>query len=319
MELTMKFKSQINKLNNFMLKHTSSNQKLINIAIKDLIKSGGKRLRPILTILTAKYGNFEEKKILKIASALELLHMATLVHDDIIDNAKIRRGEITTQKKLGKNIAVFIGDYLLSSSLGLFFNHLSQHSLQRLNKIVKLICEGEVKQYQGKYNLNLSVTDYIRRIRRKTALLFGLSTYIGAYESEIRGNTLHQFYNFGLELGMAFQIQDDILDFTGEQKKIGKKVGQDLATGIYTIPIIYLLKNRTHSDTAINILKKDELTTDDIEKITRMVKSTSVLDKSKKLSQNFLNKAQQHLNQLPTSKTKENFKFILDYQLKREK
>lgn len=319
MKFTTRFKPLINQLNNFMINHTYSHQNLINIAIKDLIKGGGKRLRPILTILTAKSGEYKEKKIIKIASALELLHMATLVHDDIIDEAKIRRGELTAQKKLGKNIAVFVGDYLLSSSLSLFINQLSQHSLQKLNKIVKLICEGEISQYQGKYNLKLSVTDYIQRIRRKTALLFGLSSYIGAYESKIRGNTLHHFYNFGLELGMVFQIQDDILDFIGKQEKAGKKAGQDLVTGIYTLPIIYLLKNKTFSRKTKNILARDQLNKNDINEVTQMVKSSSALDESKKLGQKFLSKAQQHFNHLPTNKVKKDFEFIMDYQLKRKK
>lgn len=218
-----KFVKFRNQLNEFMLEYCYSSRNIINTAVEDLIMGGGKRLRPIMFFWAARFGNFEKDKFLSIAAGIELLHMATLVHDDIIDEAKLRRGEITAQERFGKNVAVFVGDYLLTKSNDLFSQNLSRHCLKRLNRTVGLICEGEIAQYEEKYNIDIEMKDYFRRIRRKTALLFAISTYMGAYEAGLRDKKLSLLYNFALEMGMTFQIQDDLLDFVGKEEKTGKK------------------------------------------------------------------------------------------------
>ena len=127
--------------------------------------------------------------------------MATLVHDDIIDEARLRRGRITAQEKFGNDVAVFVGDFLLTKSYSLFVDNLSQHSLVKLNKVVKMVCIGEIRQYEEKYDLDLSLIDYFKRIRRKTALLFAISAYIGAYEAGVRGKGYFNFINLPLRWG----------------------------------------------------------------------------------------------------------------------
>lgn len=312
-----RFSLLIGNLNNLLISHCRSKNPVINIAIEDLIRGGGKRLRPILMLLAGKFGDFNEQKMLELAAGLELLHMATLVHDDIIDEAKLRRGEKTAQAKFGPNIAVFVGDYLLTRSYLMFSRYLSRHSLNRLNKIVKLICEGEINQYQEKYNYNLTVIDYLKRIRKKTALLFGTSTYIGAYESGVRKKELYHLYKFGLELGMAFQVQDDLLDFIGSEDKTGKKVGQDLKAGIYTLPLIYLLDS-AHAQKIKKMLSKGTLSEDEVELISDLTCQEGCLEKSRKLEQQFLDKAMTHLDSLPDIKIKDDLRYIIDWQLKRE-
>ncbi len=318
MQMEEKFQTLIGQLNKCILEQTNSRQELVNLAIEDLVSGGGKRIRPILTILAGRFGDFQERKMLKLASSLELLHMASLVHDDIIDEAEIRRGRDSAQSKFGKKVAVFIGDFLLSKSYDVLARKLSRNSLHRLNKIVRLICEGEISQFEEKFDFNVSVSDYLRRIRRKTALLFGLSTYIGAYESGLRGTLLHNIYNLGLEMGMTFQIQDDILDFTGNEKDTGKKVGRDLASGIYTLPVIYLLMDEELDKQTREILSKGELSDSDLISIDKLIKKGNCIEKSKVLSKKYLDKACRHLDKLPDISAKKDMEYIIDFQLNRE-
>lgn len=303
-----------------MKKHCESRRDLLNTAITDLINGGGKRLRPIMFNIAAGFGNYNKDKIIKLASGIELLHMATLVHDDIIDEGKLRRGRETAQHRFGKNIAVFVGDYLLAKSYKLFSDNLSRKGLSRLNKTVHLICEGEIDQFQEKYNYHVSVRDYLKRIRRKTALFFGLSTYLGAYESGLRGKLLYHLYKFGLELGMAFQIQDDLLDFTGNEEKTGKKIGQDMAAGIYTLPVICLLEDNNYQGEARRLFRWDGFAEKDIIKqITGMVREGNSLNRSKTMEERFLARAEKHLKFLPADKTRDDLYYIVDQQSSREK
>ncbi|MFW6022083.1 MAG: polyprenyl synthetase family protein [Halanaerobiaceae bacterium] len=316
-----RFQPIIDELNNFILDYCQTKRTILNITVDDLIKGGGKRLRPVLLMLAGGFGDgsSNSKKLLPLAAGIELLHMATLVHDDIIDEAKLRRGQITAQERFGKNVAVFVGDYLLTKSYSLLSENLSKHTLLKLNKIVRLVCVGEIDQFEEKFDINITIKNYLRRIRRKTALLFAISTYIGGYESGVRAKHLHLLYNFALEMGMAFQIRDDLLDFTGDEIKTGKKVGQDLSAGIYTLPVICLLRDNDHKDNIACILKKETLKSEDIMKISQMVKESTALDDSKEIARKFLKKSMDNLEQLPQIKAKTDIKYIVDRQLKRQK
>lgn len=314
-----RFQSIVYKLNDFMLSHCRSRRIILDTAINDLINGGGKRLRPILLILSGQFGNGDEKKMLSIAAGIELLHMATLVHDDIIDEAKLRRGQMTAQEKFGKNLAVFVGDFLLSKAYTLFADYLSRESLSRLNKVVKLVCIGEIDQFDGKYKTELTLTGYLKRIRRKTALLFALSSYIGAYETGVRDRNLHYLSKFAMEMGMIFQIQDDLLDFTGKELKIGKEVGQDLTAGIYTLPIILLLKKGSYKERASYLLSKGYIGDKEICEIQELLLESGTLADSKNIAERFFKRALKYLDRLPENKVKEDLKYILDSQLTRRR
>ncbi len=251
------YKKIVNKLDSHIRDKTISNRPMINHAVDDLIKGGGKKLRPFLMFLAASFGDYDKKVILDLASGLEILHMASLVHDDIIDDAELRRGQKTAQKRFGKKEAVFIGDFLLTKTFDILFDHLDKDTLKKISKNVRLICEGEIEQAEKAFDFKINIKDYFKRIRHKTALLFALSSYLGAYVSGIRGKRLNTLYKLGLEIGMAFQIQDDILDFEGEEKQTGKKLAQDLREGIVTLPVILLLKKDKYKEKYKFLLETD--------------------------------------------------------------
>ena len=310
----------IAEMDQYMLEHTKTGSTLITESVHNLIHAGGKRIRPLLANLSAKFGEYDREKMIKIGAGLELLHMATLVHDDIIDEGEKRRGEETVQKKYGQDRAVFVGDFLYSSSYEIFTQVLSRPSLLRLTRVVNYICQGEVRQHQNRFQYDLTLRDYLRRIRRKTALFISLATYLGARESSIsRG--LNNFYKLGLEIGMAFQIQDDILDFSGAEEILGKKICQDIFSGIYTLPLIYLLQSEEHRESLISILSRHDFSSSDISDILALVKKAGTLEKSRKLGQKFTDRAEDQLNKIDSLYTGTDavqvIRKIINYQLER--
>lgn len=242
------YKKIVKKIDKHIEEVTFSKRPMINDAVSDLIEGGGKKLRPFLMFLAASFGDYDKEVLLDLGTGIEILHMASLVHDDIIDNADLRRGQQTAQRKFGKKEAVFIGDFLLTKTFDILFDHLDSSALKRMSKNVRLLCEGEVEQAEKRFDFKIDIKDYFRRIRHKTALLFALSSYLGAYVSDIRGERLNILYKLGLEIGMAFQIQDDILDFEGEEEETGKKLAQDLREGVVTLPVILLLRKAEYRD-----------------------------------------------------------------------
>jgi len=311
------YKKMVKEIDENIVRLTSSHRKLINEAITDLVNGGGKRLRPVLMLISASFGNYDKEKLLNLAAGLEILHMASLIHDDIIDDANLRRGQITTQERFGKNTAVFIGDFLLTKTFSVFIDHLDEKVLAKMNKIVRLLCEGEVEQEEKRFDFSIDLTDYLRRIRRKTALLFALSTFLGAYQSGKRGKSLHQFYKLGLELGMAFQIQDDILDFTGDEVRTGKKSGQDLLSGVVTIPVIYMLDKNEYRQKAIPLLEKDILSYEDVNQLMDLCRASGSIEESQELLKRFIDRVLYYFEPLPETKVKKRLQKIIDFQLER--
>ncbi|TDO83386.1 heptaprenyl diphosphate synthase [Halanaerobium saccharolyticum] len=305
------------ELNENIIKITKSKRPIINQAVEDLINGGGKKLRPFLMFLAASFGDYDKEKLLQLGSGIELLHMASLVHDDIIDNAALRRGKKTAQKRFGKKEAVFIGDFLLSRTFDIFFEYLDKKTLRKMNKNVRLLCEGEIEQSEKRFDFQIGIRDYYRRIRHKTALLFALSSYLGAYVSGIRGRRLNILYKLGLEIGMAFQIQDDLLDFEGNEKETGKLLAQDLKEGVITLPVILLL-NKDKYKNKYEVYNKTILNDKVVNEIIADVKSSGVLEESRDILHLFISRVKKYLVQLPDNKAKKKLKKLIEVQVERK-
>ncbi|MFP4371720.1 MAG: polyprenyl synthetase family protein [Halanaerobium sp.] len=305
------------ELNENIIEISKSKRKIINQAVEDLINGGGKKLRPFLMFLAASFGDYDKQKLLELGSGIEILHMASLLHDDIIDNADLRRGRETAQKKFGKKEAVFIGDFLLSRTFDVFFEHLDKDVLKKMNKNIRLLCEGEIEQSEKRFDLQVGIKDYYRRIRHKTALLFALSSYLGAYVSGIRGRKLNILYKLGLEIGMAFQIQDDLLDFEGDEKNTGKILAQDLKEGIITLPVILLL-NKSKYKNKYAAYNKESLDDEVINDIIADIKSSGVLEESREILLIFIKRVKKYMSQLPDNKAKKKLKKLIKVQVERK-
>uniref|UniRef100_UPI0035A03712 polyprenyl synthetase family protein n=1 Tax=Jeotgalibaca porci TaxID=1868793 RepID=UPI0035A03712 len=210
--------------------------------IKEMLFSGGKLLRPAYSLLFSELSKERNpERARAVAAALEVLHMATLVHDDVIDESAKRRGQETLNSAYGNRIAVYTGDYLFTLCFRLLQDHAdSARELDLDTKGMEKILLGELNQMDRKYDSNMRMRDYLNQIQGKTAQLFALSCYSGAYNSPYA----RQAYQIGSNIGMAFQITDDILDFASDDSKTGKPILQDVKNGIYTAPVLYAKMKR---------------------------------------------------------------------------
>ena len=207
-----------------------------------LLLSGGKRLRPAMTILAAKSGDYDRSRVFPAALAVETLHAATLAHDDIVDGAILRRGEPTVSDRHGVNMAVYTGDYLFAKSLLLMAESgLEPERTEWVAKAVLAMCEGEMAQYLGRYEI-ASIPQYLRRIARKTGLLFSAACAIGGKAGRLADADTKRMARFGFRFGMAFQIRDDLLDMAMDESLAGKPVERDLIDGIATLPVLFALR-----------------------------------------------------------------------------
>lgn len=290
-------------MNNFegvFLKFLSSKNGLLNSALGSLATAGGKRLRPALTIASAHFGEYNDDEIMRIASSIEILHMATLIHDDIIDEAETRRGAVTIHQQHGINIAIFAGDYLFSKAFSILSIEENKNLLIHIASVIKMVCEGEIEQYNSRFSKEVSVYRYLRRIRSKTALLFMLSCELGASVSHCSQEIVNQLKRFGLFLGMAFQIRDDILDYIGDESKVGKPIGNDLKDGIYTLPLIYAMNN--DNDGRIRgMLENHPYNVDDI---VKLVIKYGGIDYAENMLDRYTVKAKSNLSKLPDNEFK---------------
>ncbi len=300
------------KLDEKIIALTDSSSALIKNAVVDLVQAGGKRLRPLLVFLSTAE-NFNQDKILDIACGVEILHMATLVHDDVIDGAKLRRKNLTVSEKYGLTVAVLVGDFLLNRSFSVLSANLSEDVLLCLHKVEKVICQGEIRQYQNKFNLELSIADYLQQIGRKTAYLFAFCCLAGARESNLPGSIVNNLYKMGFKLGMAYQIRDDILDIKGSTEKRGEDLCNDLKSGVITLPLIYLMKQGSYREKINSLIREDKVVGDtEIKEIYYLVKNSDAVEKSKSLAYRYLEQASSHLEETPSTESREHLFALLD-------
>ena len=210
-----------------------------------IVKTSGKRIRPALSILTGEALGDVQSSHLRLGVVLELIHMATLVHDDIIDGADTRRAQPTSNSKWGNALSVLLGDALFAHAMteATMFDDL--HICRRIGQAAREVCEGEVIQTQRRFDLGLSRQDYFRIIEMKTAALFAAATELAGYLSGAGEESCARLRNFGLKLGTAYQIYDDCIDLVGQESAIGKTLGTDLKKGKLTLPILNLLDSAT--------------------------------------------------------------------------
>ncbi|MBT4669189.1 MAG: octaprenyl diphosphate synthase [Candidatus Ruthia sp.] len=253
----------------------SSNVALINQMSGYIIGAGGKRLRPLLLLLCARATNYQGEQHQLMAVVIELIHTATLLHDDIVDESAIRRGKNTANEVWGNAPSVLVGDFLYSRAFEMMVEPGSMKIMQILSKATNEIAQGEVLQLLNCQNSALTEAEYYQVIERKTAVLFQAATQIGGMLSEIDSNQEQALKDYGLHLGNAFQIIDDVLDYESDSDTMGKEVGDDLAEGKTTLPMIYALANTSGSDKQ---LLEEAINNADNSKITQVVQILQSVD-----------------------------------------
>src|SRR5690625_194294 len=281
-----------------------------------LLRAGGKRIRPVFVLLSSQFGNYEQNKeeIKTVAIALELIHMATLVHDDVVDDSFLRRGKPTVKHLYGNRVAMYTGDYMLARALEVITTIKDPKVHRLLSKTLVQVVEGEIAQIEDKYNLDQSLREYLRRIKRKTALLIATSCKLGAIASKTTMKQANQLYRYGYNVGMSFQIIDDILDFTASPKELGKPTGSDLIQGNITLPVFYAMNDaQFYDDLKVIFTQQKEMNEHDIEYILTRLKKTDAIEQSYQLSNLYLHKSLKEMKKLPNHRAKRTLQMIASY------
>lgn len=245
--------------------------------LDDAVKMGGKMLRPKLLLLAGQFGPEPEasrERLCKLAAMVELIHTASLIHDDVIDDAPSRRGELSLQRKYGKDAAVYAGDYLMSRMCQVIAREEMNKSGVILAETVEAMCAGEINQSLCRYKTDVTVSDYLKSIHGKTTALFMACCRIGATESGCDEETADRLERFGESLGILFQLRDDLLDFTSDTRTMGKEVLKDFQDGIYTMPVLFSILWPEGRNLLLPIMEenaKRRLTQEEIGQVVRLV------------------------------------------------
>jgi heptaprenyl diphosphate synthase len=273
-----------------------------------LLKAGGKRIRPVFVLLGGKWGKYDLKKLKSVAVPLELIHMATLVHDDVVDDADKRRGSDTVRSKWDNRVAMYTGDYILGRALSIA-TELSNPEIHRiLSKAIVEMCKGEIEQVRDLNNWQQGLRTYLRRIKRKTALLIAISCQLGAVAGEASRERVRIMYHYGYNVGMAFQITDDILDFTGTEQQLGKPAGSDLRQGNITLPALYSAMVGPERDRFQTWIRRGTLS-EHVDEAIELIRGSEGIRFAQGLAERYLARACAALADLPENDTK---KSLLD-------
>lgn len=255
----------------------------------DLFAAGGKRIRPALVLLAAKCGRYDLQKLTPAAIAVELTHAATLVHDDVIDRAQVRRGRPTVAAQLGDEPAIVVGDFYFAKAYEQAAFTDSPEVVAILARAVMDICAGEVRQQAIRYRYDTGIEEYMRRIEAKTATLLAACCDIGALLGDIDGRRRSALRDYGRLLGLAFQIADDVLDYQGSEDEIGKPIGHDIAEGFATLPLMLAMEDAAIAPEISRLLHSGrELSNAEAQQIVDLVRASRgperALERARELS-----------------------------------
>ena len=291
--------TSVNKLIEVSL---SSDVPLINQLGQYIINTGGKRLRPALVILSSKIFSYQGSQHINLAAIIELIHTATLLHDDVVDASILRRGQKTANQRWGNEASVLVGDFVYSRAFQMMVNVDSLRIMQILSEATNTIAEGEVQQLINRNKSETSENNYLNVIRNKTAKLFEAAAQLGAVISNKTAKEEKAMATYGRHLGTAFQLIDDVLDYSSSESELGKNIGNDLSQGNPTLPLLYAMWNGDKNQAKIirNSIANGGLK--NIELIKDAINSTGAISYTAKIAYQESELAINALNQLPSSK-----------------
>jgi octaprenyl-diphosphate synthase len=300
---------------------TVSPNKIISEISSYLFQNTGKRIRPALLILCSKICGYQGNEHILMSSLVETIHTASLLHDDIIDNSKVRRGKESVHAKWGPNITVLLGDYLYIKTIGQSLQSQHKQIVRILTEITSKMIEGELNEYYVSWNLDIDEKVYLDIINKKTASLFAACCQIGGILGKVSEKIETILEDLGTNLGLTFQIIDDLLDYTADEDTLGKPVLSDLREGRITLPLIYTLNNdgKKNCQRIKNLLKRKELDKDSLAEILETVKSNGALDYTRRKAEEYTSQSNRMIQELPSSVYRDVLSLFPDIILNRKK
>lgn len=306
-----------NAVNALILSKIESEIGLIDELANHIITSGGKRLRPLIVLLASRACGYKGDHHIKLSAMIEFFHTATLLHDDVIDESTLRRGRETANEIWGSKASILVGDYLFTQYMQLMIAVGDLNIMQMLTDMAHQIGCGEIKQLSNRHNYSLTTDEYFDVIRSKTSLLFAASASLGALISQSSHDINHGLYAYGLHLGNAFQLIDDALDYCSDAQTLGKNVGDDLADGKATLPLLHAIKHGTPAQ-QLKIQESLEAgTLDYLPEILEAIQATKAIEFTQDTAKNEANLAISALQVLPDSNYKAALKDLAHYAIAR--
>ena len=316
-EIQALMKNELDQMNKILVNRLDSNVDLINQMSHYIISSGGKRIRPLLLLLCARATDYDGDYHYSMAVVIELIHTATLLHDDVVDQSTTRRGQETANELWGNAPSVLVGDFLYSRAFEIMVEPNSMEIMKILSKATNQISEGEVLQLLNIKNANVTQKEYYRVIERKTACLFKAACQIAGILSNSNQKFIEAMGKFGMHLGNAFQIIDDTLDYESDSNIIGKEVGDDLSEGKVTLPMIYALEKTTKSDKKILKDAIQNANASNINQVVEILMNVNAFQYSRDIANKESNMALESIDILPSSKYKTALKLLCKLSLER--
>ncbi len=285
-----------------------------------LIASGGKRFRPILLLYSAHLGGYHGPRAVPLASTIEFIHTATLLHDDVVDRAYMRRGMASANSVWGDGASVLVGDFLLTKSFSIIVRDGNLHILEVVSRATTRMAEGEVKQLVNMGNPDTTEEDYYYVVKNKTAVLISAACRVGGILGNISPDQEKALAEFGLNLGIAFQLMDDTLDYTSKEETLGKTIGKDLNEGKITLPLIHTLRvcPKTEKDRITQTIKDPNRREKDLEYVMQVIQDRGGIPYTIRQAEDFVAKAKSFLSLFPPSQEKEALTALSDYVIERK-
>jgi geranylgeranyl pyrophosphate synthase len=314
--------SDLEQVDTTFKERATSGLDMLNSASMHALGSPGKRLRTALTLLSGKLNTYRFEKLLLLSVAFEMTHLATLIHDDIIDKATTRRGNPTVNALWGDQVAILLGDYYFAKTAGLIADIEDPRIDHLFSDTVATVCEGTILELMTAGQANLSLQNYYEKISRKTACLIAACCKGGAIISGASEKEVDLLYSYGLNLGIAFQIIDDILDYTEDQSTIGKPAGNDLRQGMVTLPLIYALQTQPqngHQQQVQSLLDGSTHDEKEIRAVIDWVLAGGNVERAQKDAYAYADKAREALSQFPESSTRALLDELIDFVVQRKR
>ncbi len=306
---------EMDAVNRFILSKMASDVELIPTLAAHLIEAGGKRLRPMLTLAGAKLCGYQGDGHIALAAAVEFMHTATLLHDDVVDDSDTRRGRLAARKLWGNQASVLVGDYLLGQAFCMMVDVGSLRALQILSNAAAVIAEGEVMQLAAAKDITTSEASYLEIVGAKTAALFSAATEVGAAIAERPMSDQKKLANYGTNLGIAFQLVDDALDYAGNSKTLGKSVGDDFREGKITLPVILACRAGSSAQQAFwqRTLVDGTIETDDLETAVSYLHQHRAIEATIEQAAIYGERAQDALADFPNGPVKSAMLDVVDF------
>lgn len=302
-------------------KHLASDVKLISQVGKYVLSSGGKRIRPMLLLLSSRLCGYQGDKHIELASVVEFIHTATLLHDDVVDSASLRRGNRSANSVWGNQASVLVGDFLFAKSFSVMVGSDSLKILKILSDTTTQLAEGEILQLINTCDLEVDETRYLQVVRDKTAILIAAACQVGAVLAGVDEASEQALREFGLEIGTAFQLMDDALDYVADQADFGKERGHDLFEGKMTLPLIHAYANAssTEQKEVARIVEAEELSRVDLDYICDLIARKGGIEYTRNKALQRIDRAKQQLVLFPDSVPRQALFRLADYVVTRNK